>query len=180
MSLAQYKKDHIEEPRVYSDNLREVCTSKCNMCGKSVLSSRHVRHMHQEHKDVELGAMSFQPLVDTYHKCKLCGEEVLFRVAVLSRHVQTAHKTNFSKYKTDHLVFGPTEKGDKSRYRTLVQVDDSEKELSDDLRNVCKSKCSLCDKIILSSSHCIHMKVDHKDVDFSLRYFQPYSNTYHR
>jgi len=157
----------VDEPKKFSDDLRNVCESKCRLCEKIVSSSRQVIHISSEHQDVEYNRKMFEPCSNMFHRCKICDKEILFRVRVLSKHLGIEHKTTFKQYKADHLAYD-------------IAYGNAPKQFSDNLGEVCKSTCNLCEKVVSSSKHGAHMRHQHKGEDTSERTFRTQTRTFHR
>ena len=154
-----------ENQKLYSDDFAEECKTKCGMCNKifklSFLNT-HVKNDHEmeiskylkEHGDPKIvvtGVIERNEIsqhVSIYHKCKICGEEMVMTKQVVENHVKSCHNVNLLRYIAEYMKVKQNEKAEP---RIETTDEDAEVDKITNLRRR-SNKVKYCDSNDESSS----------------------------
>lgn len=184
-------------PKVYSEDLSDMCLVKCNLCGEVAFYHLLKLHLIREHQETMEPHGRLHFVKKTFYKCKICDSEVLFHFDSISKHCSEAHKMTLKAYRTEYPAFtgqhvynqtlktkwaGENNKSSKklrsgfdpaAEEKWRPTVDGSRKYLSDNLKEVCLRKCGLCKHVIKHDYLKNHLASEHKEES------QPYDLTAH-
>jgi len=150
-----------EQTQVYSDDINDMCTCSCGVCGKEMVTRALRDHVTKFHDIGFLGYKEKYGLYDfvktTHHKCKVCGMEMKFTEKNIRHHIKFTHALGWVEYKT--------------RFLDDVGPQDSDRVLTDDMNEMCRVVCRMCDLETfthLFRKHYIrkHEENKHKHGDF--------------
>jgi len=87
------------EPKVYTDNINEMCLVRCKLCDKTLAHGSLRDHLLRSHNRKRQEFVTYEYVRVTHYRCKLCNGETLFTHAAISQHVRIYHSLTFSEYK---------------------------------------------------------------------------------
>jgi len=86
-----------------SDNLKEMCLCKCNICHATLQHHKVKQHMKYKHNTSMKNLYSF--IRQTYYRCKICLSEVLFSYDSIRNHLWNHHSLSLTDYKKSCQAF---------------------------------------------------------------------------
>jgi hypothetical protein len=171
--------------RAFTNSYEEVCKLTCYVCGLQLESNRLNSHMAKEHSGQEAGERT-QFDVLTWHRCGLCGKELVFTRQRVRHHVVTEHAHNLQDYDRTYMVArrrgkdketGPVvgqtadevEEIIRTEHGNLgdVDIDDiAAADISNDCNDLVKIDCKICsEQVEFDNFRFLHLKKHGIDLD---------------
>ena len=108
--------DDDNEEKVFSNDYADVCKFKCTLCGLDIDTEKirsHINTNHESSQLVDNELDSNRPYsVKTYHKCGVCGKNLLFTRVRLRYHIINDHNMSVQDYNDQFM----TRKGNILKY----------------------------------------------------------------
>jgi len=97
------KTRELSEGKVYSDNYKDGCLIKCEICSQEMSISSLNYHVKQKHglniaKYKEQFGKTYKFVRRTFHLCKVCGKELLLCLVSVANHVVNKHQISMKNY----------------------------------------------------------------------------------
>ena len=99
-----FKREDIQGPRVYSDDLSDCCKHRCEICQKEYGTTAMRCHTKLTHGlsislyQAKYGNIKNNMTSVVWHKCKLCPEEILLDSDEIHRHATSRHQISLKEY----------------------------------------------------------------------------------
>ena len=109
-TLAEVQEYIQSEPvvRRYSNNMKDAAQTNCHICGKTFKFTAMRSHTKKNHG---LTIMDYRgkygqlvPLEEIYHKCGLCGYELLLDSDNVMIHLKNSHKITHANYNAEFMI----------------------------------------------------------------------------
>ena len=177
------KKTAAVGPKVFSDNVADMCRVRCKFCNRDVSAgsvTKHARLYHGVASIQDYGEIEY--VNPTYHSCKLCGLELIFTARTIQKHVTRRHRISPDAYRKSYLINSPglslpnasailarhsptplkASGGPLLSPLPVGKPPPSSVEYTDDLRDFCWVRCRLCGEEESLDSIGQHCRQRHK------------------
>ena len=99
----------VSSDKNFSDNYDDSCIIKCAICFKKLYPKELRKHTKKEHSlDIKAYKLKFGTefmyLRKCFHKCKICGKELLLEQDTIASHARFVHKLSSKEYNDQYMT----------------------------------------------------------------------------